>query len=127
MSLRLATLLTTALCVTACSGSGSNYNSAPSPTPTPAPPGSTSVTIPSGASTQTTTAFGPNPLTVSAGTTISWLNSDGTTHRPLADANQWDAGNIAPGTRSNLTFSTTGRFPYHCQIHPNMTGTIVVQ
>jgi plastocyanin len=125
MSFRITAILLTALCINACGGT--SYNSAPSPTPTPAPAGSTTVTISTGASTQTTTAFGANPLTISTGTTISWLNSDNTTHTSSADGNQWSSGNISPGGRFNFTFGSAGRFTYHCQIHPNMIGTIVVQ
>jgi len=125
MSLRLAVILATTLGLAACGG---GYTSSPTtPSPTPAPAGSMTVTIPAGASTQTTTAFGANPLTVAAGTTISWLNTDTTTHTSAADGSQWESGNIPPGGRFNFTFGSAGRFTYHCQIHPNMTGTIVVQ
>ena len=125
MSIRLASILVLAACFTACS----SYNSpsAPSNGPTAAPAGSTTVDIRSGASNQTTTAFGQNPLTIPAGTTISWLNDDNTTHTSVAEGNQWSSGNIPPGGRYNFTFASAGRFAYHCQIHPNMVGTIVVQ
>ena len=125
MSHRLVAVLILTTSLAACSGY--NAPSSPSVAPTPAPPGSTSVDIPSGASTQTTTAFGADPLTVSVGTTISWLNDDNTTHTSVADGSQWDSGNIPPGGRYNRTFTSAGRFTYHCQIHPNMVGTIVVQ
>jgi len=125
MSFRLAAILTISAAITACGGSSAP--SAPSAAPTPAPPGSTSVTIPGGASILTTTAFGANPLTITAGTTISWLNDDNTTHTSSADAGQWASGNMTPGARFNFTFASAGRFTYHCQIHPNMVGTIVVQ
>jgi plastocyanin len=85
------------------------------------------VTISSGASAQTTTAFGTNPLTIATGTTISWLNGDNTVHTSTADGNQWSSGDIPPGGRFNFTFASAGRFTYRCQIHPNMTGTILVQ
>lgn len=113
------------MCVTACGGYSTP--STPSSGPTPAPAGSTTVTIQSGASTQTTTAFGADPLTIPVGTTISWLNDDNTTHTSSADGSQWSSGNIAPGGRFNFTFASAGQFTYHCQIHPNMVGTIVVQ
>jgi plastocyanin len=125
MFTRVTSVLMLALCFAACGGYSSP--SAPSTGPTPAPTGSTSVTIAGGASTQTTAAFGQNPLTIAAGTTISWLNNDNTTHTSIADANQWSSGNIAPGGRFNFTFASAGRFTYHCQIHPNMVGTIIVQ
>jgi len=125
MAVRFAVILMTTICVAACSGY--NSPSSPSVTPTAAPAGSTTVTISGGASTQTTTAFGTNPLTISTGTTISWLNDDNTAHTSTADGNQWSSGDIPPGGRFNFTFASTGRYTYHCQIHPNMTGTIVVE
>ena len=126
MSMRIASVLIFSVCFAACGG-GYSSPSAPSGGPTPAPAGATTVTISSGASTQTATAFGQNPLTIASGTTISWLNDDNTTHTSAADGSQWSSGNIPPGGRFNFTFATAGRFTYHCQIHPNMVGTIVVQ
>ena len=124
MNFRLnAILLLATIGTTACGGSGTS----PSPMPQPAPGGSTTVTMPSGASALTTTAFGTNPLNISVGTTVSWLNSDSTTHTSTANGGTWSSGNIAPGARFNFTFQSTGQFTYHCQIHPGMTGTIVVQ
>jgi len=127
MSFRLAAILVTTISITACSNGYNSTPTSPSSTPTPAPAGSTTVTIPSGASVQTTSAFGANPLTISAGTTISWLNNDNTTHTSIGDEGQWNSGNVAPGGRFNFTFASSGQFTYHCQIHPNMTGTIIVQ
>jgi plastocyanin len=125
MFIRVSSVLFLVMSFAACGG----YNSpaAPSTGPTSAPAGSTTVNIPTGASTQTTAAFGQNPLTIAVGTTISWLNTDGTTHDTVADGGQWSSGNVAPGGRFNFTFASAGRFTYHCQIHPNMVGTIVVQ
>ena len=100
---------------------------APSATPDPAPPGSTTVTIPSGATSQTTGAYTPNPITVSTGTTVSFLNSDSATHTSTADGGAWSSPNLAAGKRFNVTLGTAGRFTYHCQLHPNMIGTITVQ
>jgi len=129
MSLRFVVILVATI-LTACGGgysSPSSPSGTPTPTPTPAPAGGTTVTIASGASTQSTTAFGANPLTISTGTTITWVNSDGVAHTSTSDGNQWSSGSIAPGGRFNFTFQSAGRFTYHCQIHPNMIGTIVVQ
>jgi plastocyanin len=125
MFIRVASALILTMCLAACGGYSSP--STPSSGPTPAPAGSTTVAIPGGASTLTTTAFGQNPLTVSVGTTVSWLNNDNTTHTSVADGSQWSSGNVAPGGRFSFTFASAGRFTYHCQIHPNMVGTIVVQ
>src|SRR5262245_29699234 len=97
MFTRVTSALILAMFFTACGGYSSP--SAPSTGPTPAPAGSTTVDIANGASVQTTTAFGQNPLTIPVGTTISWLNSDNTTHDTVADGSQWTSGNIQPGGR----------------------------
>ena len=125
MFTRIIAVVVLIMSIAACGGYSTP--SAPSGGPTAAPPGSTSVTIAGGASTQTTSAFGANPLTIAVGTTVSWANNDNTTHTTSADGSQWSSGNIAPGGRFNFTFASAGRFTYHCQIHPNMVGTIVVQ
>lgn len=72
-------------------------------------------------------AFGPASVTVSVGDTVTWTNNDPQTHTATADDASWDAGNIAGGggTKS-VTFTTAGTFPYHCAIHPAMTGTVTV-
>ena len=92
----------------ACGG-GYSSPTAPVNAPTPAPAGSTTVSISNGASTQTTNAFGQNPLTISIGTTISWVNNDNTTHTSAADGSQWSSGNIAPGGRFNFAFASAGQ------------------
>ena len=127
MFIRSAFIFAVILASLGAACSGYNTPSGPSATPSPAPAGGTTVTISSGASAQSLTAFGANPLTIAPGTTISWLNSDNATHTSTGDAGQWSSGSIAPGGRFNFTFASAGRFTYHCQLHPNMVGTIVVQ
>jgi plastocyanin len=70
--------------------------------------------------------FSPASLTVAAGATVTWVNNDTVTHTSTADGGAWDSGLITPGGSFSFTFSTAGTFPYHCNIHPGMTGTIVV-
>ena len=71
-------------------------------------------------------AFNPFSIKVPAGTTILWTNKDGVTHTVTSDKGLFDSGAISPsGTWSHL-FSTAGTFTYKCAIHPNMTGSVVV-
>jgi plastocyanin len=95
----------------------------PSPTPTPG----TTVSIVSGSSRLTTTAYAPNPVSVAVGGTVTWVNNDTTTHTSTADGGAWSSGSIAPGGQFSRTFGTAGTFTYHCTIHPNMVGTVQVQ
>jgi plastocyanin len=72
-------------------------------------------------------SFSPANLTVAVGSTVKWTNNDAMTHTVTADNASFDSGNIAGGGTFSKTFSTAGSYPYHCTIHPGMTGTITVK
>ncbi len=73
-------------------------------------------------------SFSPANLTVAVGDTVTWTNSDAQGHTATADDASWDSGSIGgSGGTQTVTFSTAGSFPYHCSVHPEMTGTITVQ
>ena len=111
-----------------CGSYSSNPSpSAPSPSPTPAPSSATAITVPSGARTLGNLAFVPNPVTVAQGTAIMWSNVDSVAHDMVSDTGVWDSGRVGPNESFRFTFNAKGTFPYHCSIHPGMTGTIVVQ
>jgi plastocyanin len=71
-------------------------------------------------------AFNPSSLSVTAGSTVTWMNSDTTIHTVTADDGSFNSGNIAVGATYSRVFSTAGTFSYHCTIHPEMTGKVVV-
>jgi plastocyanin len=127
-SLRLTVISGVLVFAAAC---GSNYSSstpAPAPSPTPAPGGaSSSVSIPTGAATLGTSAFAPDALTVAAGTTVTWTNTDSIPHTSTSDAKGWDSGIVGPGQQYSVSLQTPGTYSYHCTIHPGMVGTVVVQ
>ena len=118
---RLVIPLLFALATGACDDSDSPV------TPSPAPPNSTTVSIRVGATTLGSNAYEPSPITVAVGTLVSFLNLDNTAHTSVANAGAWTSANIAPGARFNVTLATAGSYPYHCNIHPGMTGVINVQ
>jgi plastocyanin len=73
-------------------------------------------------------SFSPASVTVSVGDTVTWTNSDAQAHTATADDASWDSGNIGgSGGTGAVTFATAGTFPYHCAIHPAMTGTVTVE
>ena len=71
-------------------------------------------------------AFNPGSLPVTAGATVTWTNSDTTIHTVTADDGSFNSGNIAVGATYSRAFSSAGTFSYHCTIHPEMTGKVVV-
>lgn len=71
--------------------------------------------------------FEPVTLTVSAGTTVTWINNDGSNH-----IIQLQQGGKSPrlrhGANWSHSFTTPGEYPYICAIHgERMSGTIIVQ
>lgn len=74
-----------------------------------------------------TACYSPNPIRITAGTTITWSNGTTLAHTATADSGAWDTGAIATGaTSSAIIFNTPGTFAYHCRFHADMHGNIVV-
>ena len=120
MRLSTAVLLGLALIASAC-GSSSNPSS-PSPS-SPATPSNGLVTV-----NIQSFSYQPNPVTVKVGTQVNWLNKDSIDHTATADDGRFDNFvNAMSAHGAPVTMSTAGTFEYHCKIHSNMRGTIVVQ
>jgi plastocyanin len=116
-----------AIALAGCGGSASSQ--VPTvPTPAPPPNGTAAVTvgIPRGASFLSM-AYVPDPITLSVGTTVKWVNNDNVAHTVSSQNNLWDSGDIEPGATYSRTFQSTGSFPYYCVFHPLMVGTITVR
>jgi plastocyanin len=71
-------------------------------------------------------AFDPPNTTVSAGTTVTWVNDDQVPHTATANDGAFDSGTLQPGQSYSFAFDKPGTYAYHCNIHPDMTGTITV-
>lgn len=75
-------------------------------------------------------AFRPSTLRVPAGASVTWINREqqaGLAHTTTSDGAGWDSGLLAPNGSFSRTFSASGSFPYHCEPHPTMTATIIVE
>jgi nitrite reductase (NO-forming) len=101
--------------------------------------GGTSVSITSGASSKTDTAFSPNPINVKVGDTVTWTNNDSQPHTVVSGTGASDANKgkvfdsspnftplINPGGTYSHKFTSAGDVPYFCQLHPNMVGKVSV-
>jgi amicyanin len=105
------------------------YPQTPGPTTTSQTPGPGGNTV-----TIQNFAFSPPEMTISQGTTVTWMNKDSADHKIINDA----SGSNAEGAIFNspiipqwgsysFTFAIPGTYPYHCTIHPSMKGTIIVR
>ena len=110
------------------------------PTPTTAPAGNTpTATATSSGSTMAvsitsngTFAFSPATITIKVGTTVTWTNNTSAPHTVTSDdGTTFDSGLNTPiganGGTFSFTFTKAGTFTYHCQIHPFMKATVIVQ
>lgn len=71
-------------------------------------------------------AFSPSTITVSQGASISWTNRDDRDHTVTARGGSFDSGTLSPAGQFSHVFGATGEFPYFCEIHADMTGTVNV-
>ena len=89
----------------------------------------TVITVPQDADDLGAGAYSPNPASVSGDSTITWNNIDDSPHTATADDGSFDTGIINGGSSgSALISATTGTrtIPYHCNVHPEMRGTLQV-
>ena len=118
----------------------SSTTTPPSNPPPPTPTGN-DINIVVGAASKTTGAFSPNPKNVSlaggASVTARWVNQDisggdyttgsAVTHRIASDDSKFATSpNLGGNATYSISLTTAGTYAFHCQIHPNMVGSIVV-
>jgi len=75
-------------------------------------------------------AFEPAQVRVAAGTKVTWVNcapADEPAHTSTSDAGVWASPLFATGGVYSRTFDQAGSFAYHCEPHPFMLGTVIVQ
>ena len=71
--------------------------------------------------------FVPAEVTVAAGDTVIWSNTDFVPHTATARDASWDSKAINGSEAWRFVAQTRGRHEYYCAFHPNMTAIIVVR
>lgn len=73
-------------------------------------------------------AFSPASVTIAKGATVRWTNLDPAPHTVTADdTSQFASGTLAQNEKFEHKFDTPGTYTYHCSIHTDMKGTVIVQ
>jgi plastocyanin len=73
-------------------------------------------------------SFKPAHITIKRGTKVRWINKDSTTHTVTANNKRsFDSGRLGPGQSYTHTFNSVGKKSYHCNIHPDMRGSVLVK
>jgi plastocyanin len=70
--------------------------------------------------------YAPAKVTIQAGGKVIWLNQDSTEHTATLDDGSFSTGDLAEGKLESESFKTPGTYAYHCEIHPEMKGTVEV-
>jgi plastocyanin len=72
--------------------------------------------------------FQPKTITINQHETVTWTNTANQNHTVTADdGTSFDSGALSHGDVFGNVFDTAGTFKYHCSIHPQMTGTVIVK
>ena len=78
--------------------------------------------------------YDPSPLTVKAGTSVTWTNNDSSIHTVTSGLPEkgdvgtlFDSSLISPGKTFVHIFDKQGSFDYSCTLHPFMHGQINVK
>jgi plastocyanin len=71
--------------------------------------------------------FAPTPLTVKAGSTVTWTNMDDEPHSVVSDTGLFKSGGMDTNESFSFKFDKPGTYRFACSIHPRMVGTIIVQ
>jgi len=83
--------------------------------------------------------FLPSTITVNVGETVTWSNDDSAAHTVTSGITEYhnipgsqgpdghfDSSLFLAGSTFDVTFDTSGNYPYFCMVHPWMNGFVVV-
>lgn len=73
--------------------------------------------------------FTPKILSVSVGSTVTWINHDDVPHTATSNGGPatFDSKALDTDDKYAFTFTTPGTYSYYCRVHTHMTGTVVVK
>jgi plastocyanin len=76
--------------------------------------------------------YDPATIQVVRGTVVTWTNQDTDPHSVVltyavtATSDLWTSGVLATGQSASYTFTSPGRYVYHCSLHVGMIGVVLV-
>ena len=73
-----------------------------------------------------TKVFSPGQTTITHGQTVCWQDNGSVAHTVTSNDGTSFNSDLPVGQIFLHTFPAAGSFPYHCNVHPLMTGTVTV-
>jgi plastocyanin len=129
------------LVVGACTSGATSPPATTAPTTAPPPPAATDGGTPAGACSDVTEGgeattvavsvegfqFVPSTIQAKVGDVVTFTNGDSAPHGvALDDGGCRTASNMGRGDSRSLQFSEAGEFAFHCTVHADMTGRLVI-
>ena len=112
--------------VTLAAGCGSSSPPSPSNNPPAGGSGNTVSIRGAGYEGAGSPAFSPGTLSVARGSTVKWENFDTIAHTVISGSGLFRS-DLNPNGVFEFKFDNAGSFPYICNLHPGMAGTITVR
>jgi len=74
-------------------------------------------------------AFHPSSIRIKKGTKVTWMQKDSAPHTVTSTnpTGAFDSGTLPQGQKFEFTFNDLGSYEYRCDIHPSMTGKVIVE
>lgn len=70
--------------------------------------------------------FQPKDISAKVGQVIAFTNAGSAPHTATLDGGQCATATLNAGKSGSLVFDLAGTYKYHCAIHKQMTGSIVI-
>jgi plastocyanin len=70
--------------------------------------------------------YSPGVVSVPVGASVTWINNDDDAHSVVADNKAFRSAPLDTGDHFTFTFTAPGTYGYHCGLHPQMVGKVVV-
>ena len=70
--------------------------------------------------------YNPDNLTISKGDKVVWINKDFGTYTITGNKGLFSSENLRPDKTFEYSFEKSGTYEYHCKLHPEMVGKIII-
>jgi amicyanin len=71
--------------------------------------------------------FTPQEITITRGTTLTWVNDDDIPHAIAATNKAFRSKAMDTEQKFSFTFTEPGTYEYFCSLHPHMQGKVIVK
>jgi len=70
--------------------------------------------------------YNPNNITITTGDKVTWINKDFGIHAVTENQGLFGSEDLRPDQTFEYEFEDIGTYEYHCKLHPDMVGKIIV-